>query len=133
MIVLVGQALANENSALKIGSWRRRSTAPREVRQQETSLEQKVSDFMAKMTFIILPIEDLPGPDSLRGVIERNSIALLSGFNHRATDRPGAGWLGAKSGRERVRKSGLWNNNHVDEGYDPAFLEVVEILVASGG
>ncbi len=88
---------------------------------------------MAEMCFIILPIADLPGPDSLRGVIERHSIALLSGFNHRATDQPGAGWLGAKSDRERVRKSGLWNNNHVDEGYDPAFLQVMEALVRSGG
>ena len=37
--------------------------------------------------------------------------------------------LGARSDRERVRASGLWNNNHVDEGYDPAFLDEMAALV----
>ena len=26
---------------------------------------------------------------------------------------------------EKVRASGLWNSNHVDEGYEPAFLETL--------
>jgi hypothetical protein len=39
--------------------------------------------------------------------------------------------LGTRSDRERVRASGLWNSNHVDEGYDPAFLDKLEQLVAA--
>ena len=31
--------------------------------------------------------------------------------------------------REIVRRSGLWNNNHVDENYDPAFISLLEHYV----
>jgi hypothetical protein len=33
------------------------------------------------------------------------------------------------SDRERVRQSGLWNNRHVDETYDPRFLDVFESIL----
>jgi hypothetical protein len=32
-----------------------------------------------------------------------------------------------------VRKSGLWNQNHVDEAYDPAFLDRFDELVSEMG
>ena len=39
--------------------------------------------------------------------------------------------------KERVRRSGLWNQRHADEAYDPAFLPALEALVgvhvAAGG
>jgi hypothetical protein len=31
--------------------------------------------------------------------------------------------------RDRVRASGLWKQNHIDESYDPAFLDDLERLV----
>ena len=36
-------------------------------------------------------------------------------------------------GKGLVRDSGLWNQNHVDEGYDPAFLDVLERFVEESG
>lgn len=127
--LLVGQALMHRNPALEFPSWGNGSNAPRDTRQRENPLEQKVSNFLGDLTLVVLPIPDQAGPDSLRGVIERNSIALLSGYDGGVCDRPSEGWLGTYSGREKVRKSGLWNNNHVDETYDPAFLETMETLV----
>ena len=44
-------------------------------------------------------------------------------------DKPSAGWLGHHATSTRVRQSGLWNSNHVDEAYDPAFLQLFENLV----
>jgi hypothetical protein len=82
------------------------------------------------MRFLWLAIEDEAGPDSRRGYIERNSIALLSHYNKPALDPPSQGWLGHHSDRERVRKSGLWNQNHVEEAYDPAFLDALDRLVS---
>jgi len=82
------------------------------------------------MPFIWLPIEDVPSPESARGYIERNSIALLSNYNKASLDPPSKIWLGHDSDRERVRNSGLWNQNHVDETYDPTFLIKLEQLVA---
>ena len=64
---------------------------------------------------------------------ERNSISLLSNFEKNPLDLPSAGWLGHFCNRELVRKSGLWNQNHVDETYDPAFLDCLAKLVSEIG
>ncbi len=82
------------------------------------------------MPFLWLSIPDEPGPESLRGYIERNSIGLLSNYQQLALDPPSPSWLGHHSDRERVRRSGLWNQNHVDEPYDPGFLNRLEELVS---
>lgn len=34
------------------------------------------------------------------------------------------------SNRARVLASGLWNQHHVDEIYDPAFLNTLETIIA---
>lgn len=62
-------------------------------------------------------------------MIERNSIGLLSNYHREVSDRPSTSWLGSHSDRERVRGPGLWNNNHVDEDYDPRFLSLLERCV----
>ena len=80
------------------------------------------------MPFLWLEIDDEPGPDSLRGYIERNAIALLSNYGKEPLDPPSGEWLGRLCDRERVRNSGLWNQNHVEERYDPAFLDTLERL-----
>ena len=72
--------------------------------------------------FIFVKINDAPSPASDRALIERNSIALLSNFQKDSIHPPSEDWLGYDSDRDRVQKSGLWNQNHVDETYDPDFL-----------
>ena len=78
------------------------------------------------MPFLWLNVSDDPGPNSSRGLIERSSIALLSSYSRPAADGPSTEWLGRYSDRERVRLSGIWNNNHVDETYDPSFLDEMD-------
>ena len=80
-----------------------------------------------------LAIDDEPGTESLRGYIERNAIALLSNFDKEPLDPPSNGWLGHSCNRERVRKSGLWNQEHVKEAYDPAFLSHFDRLISEMG
>jgi hypothetical protein len=96
------------------------------VRGCELSLEREVSQVIGGMPFLWLAIEDEAGPKSYRGYIEKNAIALLSNYNRAALDPPSQSWLGHHSDRERVRKSGLWNQNHVEENYDPAFLDTLD-------
>ena len=50
---------------------------PREVRAREAALERRVSDVTGKCRCFGLGIDDRPGPESLRGYIKRNAIALL--------------------------------------------------------
>lgn len=129
--LLVGQALMTRNPSLAIGSWEDKRLSSMDVGEVERPLEQAVSKFLAETTLLVLPILDGAEPDSLRGLIERNSIALLSSSTTDSVDKPSADWLGSYSNREKVLKSGLWNNNHVDETYDPDFLNVMESLVSN--
>jgi hypothetical protein len=124
---IVGTALMNGVTPI-CSTWGDTS-ANSEIRSSEIALERAVSSVIREMPFLWLAIEDVPSPDSMRGRIERNSIALLSNFNKAPLDPPSPAWLGHRCNRDRVRTSGLWNQNHVDEDYDPAFLEDLEQIV----
>jgi hypothetical protein len=78
-------------------------------------------------------INDDSGPDSLRGFVERNAIALLSNCGKEPLGSPSGNWLGRLCNRERVRTSGLWNQNHVDEQNDPEFLDTLARLIHEMG
>lgn len=128
--LLVGAALMARESGLGIDTWGDGSSASREVRAREAALERWVSDEIGKMPMLWLGIDDRPGPESLRGYIERNAIALLSHYGRTEIDSPSEGWLGRYCPREKVRRSGLWNQRHVDDEYDPGFLPAFEGLIA---
>ena len=127
--LIVGTALL-ERDAIDCDSWDdRRSSAPPVVRERELPLERAVSLVIGNMPFLWLSVDDEPGPQSLRGFIERNAIALLSNYGKPPIDPPSGSWLGSYCTREKVRTSGLWNSNHVDERYDPAFLDKLASLI----
>jgi hypothetical protein len=128
--LLIGAALIRRDG-FDCPTWGIGNTASRDVRDKERALEREVSKLIGNMPFLWLSIEDDPGPQSLRGYIERNSIARLSNYDKPILDPPSQTWLGHYSHRERVRKSGLWNQNHVDELYDPMFLRELDRLVAA--
>ena len=131
--LIVGTAL-RERDAIVCDSWDdRRGTAPREVRERELPLERAVSQVIGNMPFLWLSVDDEPGPQSLRGFIERNAIALLSNYGKPPIDPPSDSWLGSYYTREKVRTSGLWNSIHVDERYDPAFLDTLASLIKRVG
>lgn len=100
-----------------------------EIKRLEQPIEVAVSRYIGSLPFLWISADDAPGPSSLRGVIERNSISLLSNYARPPLDPPSKSWLGGYSNRERVRRSGLWNNNHVEEGYRPDFLDGLANLV----
>lgn len=128
--LLVGRALLARNN-LACQTWGQGGSAPRDIRDAERLVEKLVSAHIGGMPFLWVAVEDEPGPTSLRGHIERNSIALLSNFNGPLIDPPSRNWLGHHCARDRVRKSGLWNQNHVEEDYDPKFLDIFASLVAA--
>jgi len=123
--LIVGTALMARHG-YEFPTWGSGLSANAEIRGGEVDLEREVTSFIGAMPFVWIEVDDEPGADSMRGYIERNAIALLSNFGKTPVDAPSAGWLGRDCNRERVRKSGLWNSNHVDEVYDPAFLECLE-------
>jgi hypothetical protein len=138
--LLVGEALIRREG-LDVRSWSvgssRSEAAARlgvpqeEIRDWEAVVELAVSRVIRDMPFLWLNVDDAPGPGSMRALIERNAIALLSNSDRAPVDAPSEGWLGLHSGRERVRRSALWNNNFTDERYDPSFIDELARAVAS--
>jgi hypothetical protein len=130
--LLVGTALIARHSR-EFPTWGQGNNAPRDVRNAEIALECDVSNVIGAMPLLWLEIDDAPRAESLRGYIERNAIALLSNFGKTPLDAPRVEWLGQACNRERVRSSGLWNSNHVDERYDGGFLPCLERLIGAQG
>jgi hypothetical protein len=130
--LIVGTALIGRDG-YNFPTWGEGSSATKDIRAAEVELERGVSQVIGKMPFLWLSIGDEPGPESMRGKIERNSVALLSNFEKAPLDPPSSQWLGHYCNRERVRASGLWNQNHVDEHYEPDFLDHLDGLVAQMG
>ena len=127
--LLVGVAVACRNGT-DYPTWGDKKAARSEVKKYEHALECEVSRVIGGFPFLWVSIDDDAGPDSMRGWIERNSIALLSNFDKPLLDPPSQNWLGRCCDREKVKSAGLWNSDHVDELYDPAFLDELEGLVA---
>jgi hypothetical protein len=134
--LLVGTAIKSRDGMVEPSSWdvgadpggaaRSLGLTREQVLNAECSLELMVSEQIRRMPFLWLSVDDVAGPHSHRGLIERDAIALLSNHGKPAIDPPSLSWLGSHCNRERVRLSGLWNNNHVDEVYDPGFLDIME-------
>ncbi len=129
---IVGAALI-ERDGYNYPTWGRDNSAPKEVTDDERTLEQQVSATLRDMPFSWLTTEDEPWTGSQREYIERNAIALLSNYGRELIDPPSRQWLGHYSNRERVRLSGLWNNNHVEVDYTPEFLDTMERLIEQMG
>jgi hypothetical protein len=127
--LLVGQALI-QKQGFDYPHWGKGGNAPEIIRLSEYPHEKEVSRIIRDMPFLWLAINDNPSPASVRGHIERNAIALLSNFGKDAVDPASQDWLGNYSNRDKVKKSGLWNQNHIEDTYDPAFLDVFERVVA---
>jgi hypothetical protein len=117
--LLVGNALIHGGEHSPVISWGLKQdmskaavalgTERHLIKEEEHSLELAVSRYIGNLPFLWLDIEDEPGPDSERGRIERNSIALISEFNSVTGSRRDS-WLGGYSDRDKVRGSQLWNN-----------------------
>jgi hypothetical protein len=108
----VGTALiARDGWPEAVDSWGRGSSASREFRDLEVQLEQAVSRHIGQMPVLWLDVPDREA----RGALERGLIALLSNAGRKPVDPPSARWLGRFADRDAIRRSGLWNVNHVDE------------------
>ncbi len=137
--LIVGTALAAANGIDLPPSWGVGNSASQaahklgrsrqSVKDNEEELERKVSRYIGQMPFLWLAVPDEPGPNSMRGLIEGNAIALLSSYISPAVDLQSKNWMGRHSDRDRVRRSGLWNNIHVDETWDARFLDDMETFV----
>jgi hypothetical protein len=128
--LLIGAALLARDGMNDCLSWGQGNSADATTRRSEQAIEGRVSDYIGVMPFLWLDVDEPTSAGTFRGYIERNSIALLSNFDKPAIDHPSVHWLGRYCPRDRVQRSGLWNQDHVEEAYDPSFLGMFELLVS---
>jgi hypothetical protein len=126
---VIGLSLRDLMGNTEPAGWGRGIAAAPGTEKQEATLEAAVSLYIAQMPFLYLTADDEPGPMSLRGFIEKNSIALLSNYARAPVDTASPNWLGRRCTREKVAQSGLWNIQHVDEAYDPSFMDAMKTLM----
>jgi hypothetical protein len=104
-------------------TWLRRQVDA-QARAAEQPLERAVSTHIGAMPVVCLAVPDREH----RRAIEANAIALLSRRTG-GLDQASPAWLGRHAASEQVHTSALWNVNHVDAIYDPAFLDLLEQTV----
>jgi hypothetical protein len=135
---LVGEAVARRDG-LNFRTWGYGSSAraaashfgvPRErLLADELELEQATSGLIGELPLVVLPADELAD----RVFVERDAVALLSNFGRAPIDPASSGWLGRHSKRARVSCSGLWNNDYVDEAYEPSLIERVDAMMRIDG
>jgi hypothetical protein len=108
--------------------WNIGSSAPHSVRVGEVQHETRVSAYIGAMRVFWIAVPGQSSASNLRAFVERNAIALLSNRLD-PVDKASAQWLGNSCPSGEIRQSGLWNVNHVNEDYDPRFLDDLEAYV----
>jgi hypothetical protein len=122
----VGAALIRSSNSPNelLASWLNRHRPVGERASQEALVEVEVSRYIGAMPFLWLAVSGWAD----RAYIERNSIALLSCLTG-GLDPPSASWLGHYAQPSKIRNSGLWNINHVNDQYKPEYLRRLAQLV----
>ncbi len=127
---IVGEAMIKRDGLEeRYPKWTEESSANKEVRDNEYEMEKSVSEYIRALPFLWLKVNDEPGKNSDRAYLESNSIALLSNYREETIDPRSESWLGKHSSKQKIRQSGLWNSDHVEERHGPDFLEVLKYYI----
>ena len=119
----VGCSLMNAGLVPVVPSWGRSVRSGEEV-LHERVVEREVSRYLSNLRVLVVSVPGGSDKSNDRAYIEQNLIALVSN-QCRPLDPPSSLWLGLHSDKIEIRKSGLWNVNHVSQGVDPGFVDAL--------
>jgi hypothetical protein len=123
-----GRSILNARLASGVESWGSLASDKR-LLLAERQLEQIVSKYLSELHVALIDVPGVSAKTNDRAYIEQNLIALFSN-KCKPLDPPGYRWLGNQSDKREIRKSGLWNVNHVDQRFDAEFLHVFNYYVS---
>lgn len=124
----VGRSILNSGRGPDVRTWGS-SSANKESLIAERSLEKTVSDYLSRLQVVLIDIPGISDKANDRSYIEQNLIAVFSN-RCKPLDPPSYQWLGNYSDKREIRKSGLWNVNHVEQRFDPQYVEVLNRYVS---
>jgi hypothetical protein len=124
----VGRSILNARRADNVASWGSPSVSKQDL-IAERSLEQVVSAYLSQLKVALIDIPGTSDKANDRSYIEQNLIAVLSN-RCSPLDPPNHNWLGNSSDKREIRKSGLWNVNHVEQRFDPEFIDVLNHYIS---
>lgn len=123
-----GRSMINAKVVGDVSSWGT-ARVEKSTLLAEREVEQAVSKYLSNLFVLLISIPGESEKINDRAYVEQNLIALLSN-GCRPLDPPSSSWLGLNSAKREIRKSGLWNVNHVEQPFDPGFLEVFDYYVS---
>jgi hypothetical protein len=124
----VGRAIIERDLLEKdFPNWGKGQSAPKEITEQESPLEAKVSEYIGNLRVLFVPVLDAAGTGSMRATIERQFISMFT-ENLCAIEESSPTWLGRFSDKPSIRNSGLWNIRDVGSEYDPKFIPLLDGL-----
>jgi hypothetical protein len=125
----VGRSLMNAKMVPAIASWGVQML-DREALGAEREIEQAVSKYLGDLLVLLINVPGLSNKRNDRAYLEQSLISLLSNACN-PLDPPNSGWLGLSSDKQEIRKSGIWNVNHVYQRVDPSFINVLDYYVSA--
>jgi Family of unknown function (DUF6884) len=123
-----GRSMINAQLASRLDTWGVPG-ADKSSLAFERPLEQLVSKYLSGLYVLLIAVPGASDKRNDRAYLEQNLIALLSN-SCKPLDPPSCDWLGLSSDKPEIRKSGLWNVNHVGQCCDPSYLEVLKYYVS---
>lgn len=99
-------------------------------RDAEKIIELAISEYLGRMHFVVLSVDEPSDTNTGRRIIEQQSPGLLSAGLANGIESASSNWLGRWSPHPVIQKSGLWNVDHVGGEYEACFLDAI---AAQGG
>jgi hypothetical protein len=124
----VGRSLLNARLAPAVDTWGS-PTANKENLVAERDLERIVSDYLSRLQVALIDVPGISDKANDRSYLEQNLIAVFSN-RCKPLDPPSCRWLGNNSDKREIRKSGLWNVNHVEQRFDPQYIDVLNYYIS---
>jgi hypothetical protein len=124
-----GRSLINAKLMPALDSWGEVVTRDKNILNSERELEHAVSKYIGELYVLLIRVPGISSKNNDRAYLEQNLIALLSN-TRKPLDPPSCEWLGLSSAKPEIRKSGLWNVNHIDQRVDANYLDVLSYYVS---
>jgi hypothetical protein len=126
----VGRALINSGDVKCSETWGSVKFPEKKADiRSEAQIEKRVSEYIGNLLVSFIEVPGDSSKHNERAYLEQNLISIVSNV-YRPLDPPSGDWLGTKSNKHEIARSGIWNVNHTAQSHDADFLNLLEYYVS---